>query len=110
MPSTWTTGSFSGIKARGGFEVGVTWAKSRATSIQVKSLNGTSAKLSYPNIAGAIVTNQAGQNVAYATNHFTHVPHAGSVPGQEGNRPGDVAKWCRYRDVVKRINSLRIRE
>ncbi|WP_209445768.1 glycosyl hydrolase family 95 catalytic domain-containing protein, partial [Paenibacillus etheri] len=69
LPSTWTTGSFSGIKARGGFEVGVTWAKSRATSVQVKSLNGTSAKLSYPNIAGAIVTNQAGQNVAYTTNN-----------------------------------------
>ncbi|WP_376773895.1 glycoside hydrolase family 95-like protein [Paenibacillus phytorum] len=28
MPSSWTTGSFSGIKARGGFEVGVSWTQS----------------------------------------------------------------------------------
>ncbi|OPH50415.1 hypothetical protein BC351_07065 [Paenibacillus ferrarius] len=73
LPSTWTTGNFSGIVARGGFEVGVDWTKSRATSIQVKSLAGTRAKLSYPNIAGAIVTNQAGQNVTYTTDSSNQI-------------------------------------
>ncbi|UKS24104.1 glycoside hydrolase N-terminal domain-containing protein [Paenibacillus sp. HWE-109] len=73
LPSTWTTGNFSGIMARGGFEVGVSWTQSRATSIQVKSLAGTRAKLSYPNIAGAIVTNQDGQNVAYTTDSSNQI-------------------------------------
>ncbi|OCT10764.1 hypothetical protein A8709_23310 [Paenibacillus pectinilyticus] len=65
LPSSWTTGSFSGIKARGGFEVGVSWSQSRATSIQVKSLDGTRAKLSYLNINGASVVDQSGTPVTY---------------------------------------------
>ncbi len=93
LPSTWTSGNFSGIMARGGFEVGVSWTKSRATSIQVKSQAGTRAKLSYPNIAGAIVTNQAGQNVAYtmdSSNQISFDTQVGDVytisaiPSEEG--------------------------
>ncbi|CAH1192956.1 hypothetical protein PAECIP111891_00466 [Paenibacillus allorhizoplanae] len=65
LPSAWPAGSYSGLKARNGFEVGVTWAQSRATGIQIKSLTGNKAVLYYPNIDGAVIEDQNGASVTY---------------------------------------------
>ncbi len=65
LPSSWTTGSFSGLKARGGFEVGVSWTQSRATNIQIKSNAGVTAVVNYSNINGAAVVDQNGASVTY---------------------------------------------
>ncbi|MCJ8011516.1 glycoside hydrolase N-terminal domain-containing protein [Paenibacillus sp. KQZ6P-2] len=67
LPSSWSDGSYSGLKARNGFEVGVSWAQSRATSIKIKSLAGSRAVLYYPNIKGAAVVDQNGTPVTYTT-------------------------------------------
>ncbi|NQX67245.1 discoidin domain-containing protein [Paenibacillus alba] len=69
LPSAWPKGSYTGLVARGGFEVGVNWNDTRATGISVKSGKGNRAVVSYPSIAGAIVTNQAGENVSYTTDN-----------------------------------------
>ncbi len=40
IPSTWHTGSFSGLRARGGFSFDVTWENGRVCSCRVTSLCG----------------------------------------------------------------------
>ena len=45
LPDAWISGSVVGLKARGGFEVGIRWANHRLTTSTVKSLNGGSCVL-----------------------------------------------------------------
>ncbi|MBX3240847.1 MAG: hypothetical protein KIT80_15185 [Chitinophagaceae bacterium] len=40
LPTAWKNGSFSGFKARGGFEVSINWKDKIITSASVKSLSG----------------------------------------------------------------------
>ena len=45
LPDAWKTGHVSGLKARGGFEVGIDWKNHRLTTAAVKSLNGGLCKI-----------------------------------------------------------------
>jgi alpha-L-fucosidase 2 len=47
LPSEWASGSVSGLRARGGFEVSMTWAQGKLVSTTVRSAGGTSARLRY---------------------------------------------------------------
>ena len=47
LPESWKTGSYSGLKARGGFEVAVEWREGRLVSAQVKSLLGNPCRVLY---------------------------------------------------------------
>lgn len=40
LPSSWPEGNVTGLKARGGFEVNISWKKSALTGAQIKSLTG----------------------------------------------------------------------
>ncbi|NOU69813.1 hypothetical protein GC096_38010 [Paenibacillus sp. LMG 31461] len=73
LPVSWPTGSYQGLVARGGFEVGVNWKNTRATSMQVKSNKGNRAVVSYPILAGAVVQDQLGQSVAYTTDNSNQI-------------------------------------
>ncbi|MEK4295513.1 glycosyl hydrolase family 95 catalytic domain-containing protein [Paenibacillus sp. FSL R5-0914] len=93
LPASWPKGSYSGLVARGGFEVSVNWNNARATSISVKSNKGNRAVVSYPSIAGATVMNQAGQNVKYSVDNNNQISFdtqvgdvytIGSIPLQDG--------------------------
>ena len=53
LPSAWPNGSFSGLKARGNFEIDASWENAIAQSFTVKSLSGESCTLRYQELASA---------------------------------------------------------
>lgn len=47
LPDAWQTGTVSGLKARGNFEVSITWEKGDAREITVRSLSGAPLNMIY---------------------------------------------------------------
>jgi hypothetical protein len=47
LPKSWTNGSVTGLKARGGFEVSMSWENGKLTMCKIKSLLGNPCVVSY---------------------------------------------------------------
>jgi alpha-L-fucosidase 2 len=47
LPDAWTAGEVKGLRARGGFEVGIKWEEKKMVSCTIKSLAGRDLKVSY---------------------------------------------------------------
>ncbi len=47
IPNDWTEGSVSGLMARGGFEVNISWKEGKLVQATIKSNNGGKVKLNY---------------------------------------------------------------
>ena len=45
LPSAWKSGEVSGLKARGGFEIGIKWVNNELSSASVQSKNGGICKV-----------------------------------------------------------------
>lgn len=67
LPDSWRSGSYSGLCARGGFEVDAEWKDGFATSFTVKSKCGERCGISYPGISKAKITDRYGNDVAFTS-------------------------------------------
>ncbi len=47
LPTAWPNGSVSGLRARGQFEISITWGSGKLISAAIKSLGGTACKVRY---------------------------------------------------------------
>ena len=65
IPSAWSSGSYTGLVARGNFEVSAAWADGLATSFNILSKNGGELSVKYSGIANATVTDSEGRAVSY---------------------------------------------
>jgi alpha-L-fucosidase 2 len=64
LPKQWPTGSVTGLRSRGGFEVDIAWRDGQLTSATIHSLNGNSIRLRY----GAntkFVTTKKGETISW---------------------------------------------
>lgn len=64
LPDNWKNGSYSGLMARGGFEVSAQWENCCLTSLHITSKTGEKCGISYPNIAKARVLDKTGKPVS----------------------------------------------
>ncbi|NUR86976.1 MAG: glycoside hydrolase family 95 protein, partial [Nonomuraea sp.] len=63
LPRAWDAGSYDGLRARGGFTVGVTWADGTPTEVRLSSARGGTARLRGPGLALDVET-RAGESYA----------------------------------------------
>ena len=63
LPSSWNTGSFKGIKARGNFELNADWSEGKLTSLEILSNSGSECSLKYDGIKDYKVSKQGGGTV-----------------------------------------------
>lgn len=86
LPDVWSEGAYKGLCARGGFEFDITWSKGCASSMTIRSKNGSICRIKYHNIA------KAAMNFAYTIvddHHIAFATEAGceysitSIPAHE---------------------------
>lgn len=67
LPDTWQTGNYSGLCARGNFEVSANWKNGNAASFAITSKSGEKCTLKYDNIAKANVVKKNGDSVSFVS-------------------------------------------
>ncbi len=65
LPDAWSFGSYTGLVARGNFEVSASWANGVATCFNILSKSGGKLSVYYPSITDATVRTLDGKSVSY---------------------------------------------
>ncbi|MDW5290278.1 glycosyl hydrolase family 95 catalytic domain-containing protein [Formosa sp. PL04] len=65
LPKAWNNGQYSGLVARGNFELDVVWTDGKATSIKVLSRSGGTCTLKYDDLSVAKLTDEKGKSIAF---------------------------------------------
>ena len=65
LPSAWATGSYTGLVARGNFEVSAAWENGLAKTFNITSKSGGDVSVYYPSITNAYVVDSDGNTVNY---------------------------------------------
>ena len=65
IPEAWSNGSYTGLVARGNFEVSAAWSDGAATSFNIKSKSGGDLSVKYSGIEKATVTDSKGKAIDY---------------------------------------------
>lgn len=67
LPDVWAEGKFSGLVARGNFEVSVQWSRKQMKTMSVISKNGEVCRIKYPSVSKCVVTDLDGHVVKVKT-------------------------------------------
>ena len=65
LPDDWKNGSYFGLLARGGFEVGAKWTEGCLTTLHITSKMGEKCGIFYPNVAKAILKDSNGKTICF---------------------------------------------
>lgn len=65
LPTSWDKGAYTGLVARGNFEVSVSWEGHLANKINILSKNGGSLSVKYPEFSDVKVYNSKGEEISY---------------------------------------------
>lgn len=57
LPGEWNEGRFSGVRARGGFQLDFSWKESRLASLEILSTAGTTCRLKVPTSKAKVFSN-----------------------------------------------------
>jgi alpha-L-fucosidase 2 len=90
LPSAWPTGTAKGLRARGGFEVDVSWAEGKLTQATVRSKLGGVLRLRTPavvTVSGVAMRRAGGVN----PNPFFRIVPAGTVQVAAGTPLSEVS-------------------
>lgn len=80
LPNAWNKGSYTGLIARGNFEVSAQWTDGKATEFNIRSRKGNMCTLKYPLLSQAQLTDSKGKIL----NYKTETPDQISFPTTEG--------------------------
>lgn len=65
LPSMWSDGFVSGIKARGDFKITMDWSNKKLNSAQITSGSGEDCTISYEDLSSAVIVTSKGADVNY---------------------------------------------
>lgn len=65
IPTEWASGSYTGLVARGNYEVSAAWEDGNATTFNIKSLSGGKVQVKYPGITECNLFTSDGFGVSY---------------------------------------------
>ena len=66
LPNVWETGSFSGLVARGNFEISAEWDNSEVSQVEIIANVGGDCRIKYPGIINVVLTDNFNNNIPFS--------------------------------------------